>query len=438
MPDTVLIRLRALLGIALDDLRSRSERGALVRSATGTILLKGASIGLAFAASLIYAHALGPHAYGQYAYVIAWTTVLAIPAGLGVAAYLVRQGARLPDRTSALRRWGDRWTSAGGLAACALLAGASLVPSWHEIGLLFLLGAPLPLLTNLGSVRSSLLQSRGLAVKSQWPTLLFGPALMIAALSLLWWIRGTLSPAEVMLVTLAGTLVQSAVNHFQLRATTAGERSPGGTESRLRDALPFMWIAGLYLLNSRTDLIMLGSLKGAYEVGIYAIASRAAELTALAMSATNTVLAPKIAQLYHAGEFATMRRLVHGAMRRVMAVSLPLGVILFVGAGWLLTWFYGPRFAAGATVMRILIVAQVLVVGSGPLGTVLNMTGHTRANTHNMIIAVAMNIGLNLLLIPRFGANGAAVATAVSLVVSRLLLSYQVRRHLGVQPLGMR
>lgn len=433
----MLNRLRALLAIALDDLRSRSERGALVRSATGTILLKGGSIGLAFAASLIYAHALGPHAYGQYAYVIAWTTVLAIPAGLGVAAYLVRQGARLPGRTSTLRLWGDRWTFAGGLAAGALLVAAPLVPAWHDMDWLFMLGAPIPLLANLGAVRSSLLQSRGLAIKSQWPTLLFGPALMIAALSLLWWIRGALNPVEVMLVTLAGTLVQSAVNHFQLRTLTAGEQRRGPAESRLRDALPFMWIAGLYLLNSRTDLIMLGSLKGASEVGIYAIASRAAELTALAMSATNTVLAPKIAQLYHAGDHATMRRLVHGAMRRVMAVSLPLGIVLFAGAGWLLTLFYGDRFVAGATVMRILIVAQVLVVGSGPLGTVLNMTGHTRANTNNMIIAVTMNIGLNLVLIPRFGANGAAVATAVSLVASRILLSFQVRRYLGVQPLGM-
>lgn len=428
--------LRALLAVALEDLRSKTERGALVRSATGTILLKGGSIGLAFVASLIYAHALGPHAYGQYAYVIAWTAVLAIPAGLGVAAYLVRQGARFPERTLALRAWGDRWTLTGGVVVLVLLLLAALVPAWKEMRWLFVLGAPIPLLTNLGSVRGSLLQARGHAVRSQWPPLLFGPALMIAALSLLWLANGTLDPIEVMAVTLAGTFCQSLVNHVQTRALAAGQRPTDNADSRLRDALPFMWIAGLYLLNSRTDLIMLGSLKNSYEVGVYAIASRAAELTGLAMSATNTVLAPKIAQLYHAGDHATLRRLVHGAMRRVMAVSLPLGVVLFVGADWLLTVFYGERFAGGAVVMRILIVAQVLVVGSGPLGTVLNMTGHTRANTNNMLIAVILNVVLNVLLIPRFGANGAAAATAVSLVASRILLSFQARRYLGVQPLG--
>jgi O-antigen/teichoic acid export membrane protein len=433
--------LRALLAVVLDDLRSKSERGALVRSATGTILLKGGSIGLAFAASLIYAHALGPHAYGQYAYVIAWTSVLAIPAGLGVAAYLVRQGARFPEHVLALRAWGDRWTLAGGLVILAVLLMASLVPASHGMRWLFVLAAPIPLLTNLGAVRGSLLQSRGYAVRSQWPPLLFGPALIIAGLSLLWMVKGTLDPLEVMAITLAGTFCQSLINHLQMRALVAGDRTadhPSHADSRLRSALPFMWIAGLFLLNSRTDLILLGSLKNSYEVGVYAIASRAAELTGLAMTATNTVLAPKIAQLHHAGDHATMRRLVHGAMRRVMAVSLPLGAVLFIGADWFLTFFYGERFAAGALVMRILIVAQVLVVGSGPLGTVLNMTGHTRANTNNMLIAVILNIVLNVLLIPRFGANGASIATAVSLVASRILLSFQARRYLGVQSLGRR
>lgn len=427
-----------MLATALGDLRSRSERGALARSATGTILMKGGSIGLAFIASLIYAHALGPYAYGQYAYVIAWTSILTIPAGLGVAAYLVRQGARSPGHTLALRAWGDRWAVAGGMVVLVLLLCASLVPALREMQWLFVLAAPIPLLTNLGSVRGSLVQSRGFAARSQWPTLLLGPGLMIAALSLLWLLEGSLHPFEVMLVTLAGTFCQSAVNHVQLRALVSHETPVSPADSRLREAVPFMWIAGLYLLNSRTDLIMLGSLKNSSEVGVYAIASRAAELTALAMSATNTVLAPKIAQLYHAGDHATMRRLVHGAMRRVMAVSLPLGIALFIGAGWLLELFYGERFAGGATVMRILIIAQMLVVGSGPLGTVLNMTGHTRANTNNMVIAVVMNVGLNAVLIPRFGAKGAAVATAVSLISSRILLAYQARRYLGVQPLSLR
>jgi O-antigen/teichoic acid export membrane protein len=66
------------------------------------------------------------------------------------------------------------------------------------------------------------------------------------------------------------------------------------------------------------------------------------------------------------------------------------------------------------------------------------MTGHTRANTNNMLIAVILNIVLNVLLIPRFGANGASIATAVSLVASRILLSFQARRYLGVQSLGRR
>jgi O-antigen/teichoic acid export membrane protein len=103
----------------------------------------------------------------------------------------------------------------------------------------------------------------------------------------------------------------------------------------------------------------------------------------------------------------------------------------------LLGYFYGERFEAGALPLQILVLSQVVVVGSGPLGTLLNMTGLTRVNSHNMMVAVALNVALNALLIPRFGATGAATATAISLIFSRLLLSYQVRRQLELRPIGL-
>lgn len=429
--------LRRLMHTLRADLHPGTERGALVRSAIGTIGLKVGAIVLTIGSSLLYARVLGPHGYGLYAYVIAWATVLAIPAGLGIPAYLVREGAKLPfGKLRALLRWGDKWSVAGGLVAAGLMAGAVLIPQAADARWLFVIAAPIPLLTNLGAVRSALLQSRGKVARSQWP-LLLGPALMLAVLLGLWLWRGRLAPIELVLVATLAALCQSLVNHLQLRRIVHDPAEAELPSTHLRDALPFMWLAGLYLLNSRTDLLMLGGLKGAYDVGIYAIASRAAELTSITMAAVNMVLAPKIAALHGSGQMDVMRRMVRSATRRVLIASIPLASLLFFGARPLLGYFYGERFEAGALPLQILVLSQVVVVGSGPLGTLLNMTGLTRVNSHNMMVAVALNVALNALLIPRFGATGAATATAISLIFSRLLLSYQVRRQLELRPIGL-
>jgi O-antigen/teichoic acid export membrane protein len=419
------------------DLHPGTERGALVRSAIATIGLKVGAILLTIGSSLLYARVLGPHGYGLYAYVIAWTTVLAIPAGLGIPAYLVREGAKLPaGKLGALLRWGDKWIVIGGLAAAAFMAAAVLVPQAADARWLFVIAAPIPLLANLGAVRSALLQSRGKVARSQWP-LLLGPALMLIVLFGLWLWQDRLTPVELVVVATLAALCQSLVNHVQLRRIALDRDEAIRLPARLRDALPFMWLAGLYLLNSRTDLLMLGGLKGAYDVGVYAIASRAAELTSITMAAVNMVLAPKIAALHGSGQMDVMRRMVRSATRRVLLASVPLASILFFGARPLLGYFYGERFEAGALPLQILVISQVVVVGSGPLGTLLNMTGLTRVNSNNMMVAVALNVALNAILIPRFGATGAATATAISLISSRLLLSYQVQRQLELHPAGL-
>jgi O-antigen/teichoic acid export membrane protein len=90
-PHDLVMRLRNLLDTLRDDLRPGTRRSELVRSAgmvTGLKIIGGL---LAFVASLLYARALGPHGYGLYSYVIAWTTVLAIPVALGLPQYLVRE-----------------------------------------------------------------------------------------------------------------------------------------------------------------------------------------------------------------------------------------------------------------------------------------------------------------------------------------------------------
>ncbi|MGH7058476.1 MAG: oligosaccharide flippase family protein, partial [Acetobacteraceae bacterium] len=190
------VYLRGLRDTLSADLRAGTERGKLVRSAGVTAALKLGAVLLAFGASLIYARALKPHGYGLYAYVIAWTALFTVPAGLGFSSYLIREGAKAPQSLRWLRRWADKRVLVSGIASGILLACAVFLPEAADARWLFVIAAPLPLLNNLSAVRRALLQARGWVARGQWPVLILGPALMLAAIAALWLLQGRLYPLD--------------------------------------------------------------------------------------------------------------------------------------------------------------------------------------------------------------------------------------------------
>lgn len=416
------------------DFSANTERGRLVRSAGFTAVLKAGSTLLAFGASLLYARVLGPHGYGLYAYVLAWVGLLTIPASLGLPGYLVREGAKVPESVRWLRRWADRRVLAAGAAAGLLLAAAALVPQAAGARWLFVIAAPLPLLNSLGSVRGALLQALGRVARGQWPVLVLGPAVMLAALAILWLWRGQLDPTEVIAAMTAAAFLPLVVNHLQLRQAVSTPSGRVVDGARIRAALPFMWLGGLYLLSRRVDLVMLGAMKGGHETGVYAVVTRAAELVTLFLLAANGVLAPHIARLYHEDDRSLLQRLLSAAARRVFLLAAPLAILFIVAAHPLLDYLYGSGYAEGAIALQILAGAQLFNVLAGPTGTILNMTGHEHLSMWGVGLSVLLNIALNGVLIPLYGIEGAAIATGASLVAWNVLLWYWVRRRLRLRP----
>lgn len=413
------------------DLRGDAERWAFMRSAAGMVLLRVAGVLLAFLTSMLMARTLGTQGYGSYAYVMAIAAVLSLPAALGLPQYLVREGANRTAGVLWLRRWADRKVMAAGALMALLMLLAAWFASDAERRHLFALAAFVPLLSALSEVRRSLLQANGLVVRSQLAGLLLVPLTMLIGVTALWHFNTRVEVWAVMVITAAATILPCLVNGLQLRSVIAA--GGGGSSVRspavsTRAAMRFMWLGALYLLLSRTDLIMLGILSSNANAGVYAVASRAADLIPLVLVASNMVIAPRIAKLYRDNELEKLQTLLNATMKVVVCASLPLVLLLFFGAGWLLTLFYGEAYADGALVLRLLVVAQFILVLGGPLGTTLEMTGNEKSCLVAMVWVVTLNILLNALLIPKLGANGAASATCVSVIVGRVLLWRKVRQ----------
>jgi len=296
------------------------------------------------------------------------------------------------------------------------------------------IAAPLPLLNNLGDVRAALLQALGWVARSQWPKFILGPALMLAVLAGLWLWQGRLYPVELVAAMTAAAVVPILVNQLQFRRAAPRMSTESLPSTRVKAALPFMWLGMLYLVNNRTDLIMLGSLDGAHDAGIYAIAARAGELVTFFLLAANMTLGPRIARMYHEGNHVLLQRMLTAAVRRIALLSAPVAILFIVAAHPLLYYLYGPAYAEGAVALQILAGAQLFNVVAGPTGNILNMTGHERLTAIGVGTSAVLNIVLNAVLIPFYGVDGAAIATASSLLFWNILLWYWLRRRLDLNP----
>lgn len=184
---------------------------------------------------------------------------------------------------------------------------------------------------------------------------------------------------------------------------------------------------------SISDRVMLGILGTSTDVGIYNIAFLISNILALVFMGFNASFAPVISELYHNGRIQELKSLYSSLTRGILVIILPAFCWL-VGFGDDLLTVFGREFTAGYAALIVLSVGVVVRCTVGTVGTMLVMTDHQRYNAANIIAVTGMNVVLNLLLIPRYGLLGAAVATAVSVSVIDAVGLVEVRLLIGIHP----
>ena len=148
--------------------------------------------------------------------------------------------------------------------------------------------------------------------------------------------------------------------------------------------------------------------------------------------AVSVPLAPVLASLHATGEVANLQRVITASTRVVLLAALPFALFLLLYGRWFLALF-GPEFAGGAAMaLTVLSVAELASVTMGSAGLVLMMTGHERDAAVGYVYSVGLNSVLGILLIPKAGVDGAAVAYAISLLACKLSMVLRARQRLGL------
>jgi O-antigen/teichoic acid export membrane protein len=102
--------------------------------------------------------------------------------------------------------------------------------------------------------------------------------------------------------------------------------------------------------------------------------------------------------------------------------------------GRFLLGVFGPEFVAGYDALRILLLGPIVCVGTWAVGLLASMTGYQVEKMVLLVLALVVDVVLNLLLIPRFGIEGAALASAVALASWQLAMVLVIGRRLGLDP----
>ena len=195
-------------------------------------------------------------------------------------------------------------------------------------------------------------------------------------------------------------------------------------------AIPMLFSNSLFLIVGWADTIMLGIFKTATEVGYYNVASKVAKIIVIILMAINTVVAPKFAEFWGKKDIDGLVKIARQSTKMIFWTTLPFFVFLIVFPGFVLS-FFGKDFTIASLCLVILLAGFFFSGVSGSVGLILLMTGHQVFHQKIMFIGALLNIVLNYLLIPEFGINGAAFASAVTMVFWNFVFGYKVKKITG-------
>jgi PST family polysaccharide transporter len=378
---------------------------------------------LAFITIALSRH-FGPQLFGSFAFGLAFVRIFGVIAAFGLDRVIVRHLVEQPELRSTIVQRAFRLKLALAFSSYLLMLVVCGFGINDRITLAIAALAGTGLLFQAFDVFDFAFQAHHrfrLIFFGRALPIFFAAAIKLAALLLNapLWIFGALESLEAACVGIALWLL--------FRSTTgayAADETMSIKQTRwLSEGFPLLLAALAVMIYMRSDIILLGKLSGYGAAGIYSAASQISEACALLPLAFAPALFPMLVRWHKQGADFYHRQFEKLFLGTIVAgVCISLG--LTITAPVLIPLLFGPSYAASVTVLRILAWAPPFVF-IGIMQTGYDITeGLTWVATLRTAIGALINISLNLLLIPRYGPSGAAIATLISVACAGFVLNF--------------
>ena len=191
-------------------------------------------------------------------------------------------------------------------------------------------------------------------------------------------------------------------------------------------------------LTQRLDVLILAAVYPLEDAAIYGTVSRCMIAGVLIASVLRQTIQPQLRRLIVRGDRAAVKAMYGASTTWLVLVTWPVYLAMITHAPLVMSVF-GPDYVRGAPALVLLCLAMLVASACGLVDVVLLMLGRSWLSTINVMIALGLNVVLNLLLAPAYGMIGSAIAWVVAIMATNLLPLVQTARvglHPGGQPLA--
>ncbi|MDH5695327.1 MAG: flippase [Dehalococcoidia bacterium] len=217
---------------------------------------------------------------------------------------------------------------------------------------------------------------------------------------------------------------------------TTGKVDTSVRKELLFFSLPLLGTAMFTMIIFWMDTLMLGYFKVPEVVGLYNAACPLAQFISHPSAAMLLIYTPVATGLYSQNLMAELRRNYTILTKWVASLTLPIFLVLCLFPEAVLNLLFGSAYITAAPALRILSLAFIIHNLFGPRGATLIALGYPRFVMWSVLAAAIINVALNIVLIPPLGIVGAAIASAVSIILVDIILTARVYSLCRAQPLS--
>ncbi|WP_148882924.1 flippase [Thermococcus aciditolerans] len=204
----------------------------------------------------------------------------------------------------------------------------------------------------------------------------------------------------------------------------------------VRFSIPLMLTGIAGFVMTWTDTLMLGYYLGSEVVGLYNAAAPIARLLPIFLNSAGLIFPPLATVLYAHGKVEELKRVYQILTKWIFLATFPLFALIFLFPEVTISFFFGAKYLSAAPVLQILALGFMFHTFLGLNGWSLIVIRDSNFIMYSTLISAGINVVLNVLLIPHYGIEGAAVATTVSYFVTNVLNSLRLYRKIRIHPFG--
>jgi len=358
---------------------------------------------------------LGPEQFGIFSYALAFAALFASLASLGLEDIVIRDIVRDPGCKDESLGTAFLLQLAGGAVAFVVTMGSILMlrpgdSLSHWVVGIVAMGTIFQAFSVIEFWFHSQVQARYLVVARNVAFLLCSVLKIVliltgAPLVVFAWVYSLEIAAFA-----AGLIIAYGSRGHRLREWQASFKRARGL---LKDSWPLLFSGIVIMVYLRIDQVMLGEMAGSEEVGIYSVAVRLAEIWMFIPMAIFSSVFPAIVEARAESEELMNQRLQQ--LYNLMALlAYVVAIPVTLMSDWLVGTLFGEAYARASLMLALLVWANIFTFLEIARSAFLSSMNWTRLHFVTVLLGAAVNIALNYLLIPRFGGNGAVIASLVA------------------------